>query len=207
MTAVPPPADRPPTIPSAPAGWAAPAIDAVLVDAATLQARVRELGAAITVHYAHRAGPLVLVGVLKGVTYFMADLMRAISLPVQIDFLTITRYGPHTRGTGQVRLLQDLELPIAGCEVVLVEDVIDTGLPQGYLLRLLRARRPASLTVCTLLDRQSVRLLDIPLAYVGFTIPDRFVVGYGLDYREQYRNLPYIGVLKPDAAHPVGYWS
>lgn len=206
MPAAPPPADLP-AAPVAPASWAAPAIAEVLIDAATLQARVRELGAALTAHYARRAGPLVLVGVLKGVTYFMADLLRAIDLPAQMDFLTITRYGPHTRGAGQVRLLQDLELSIAGCEVVLVEDVIDTGLPQGYLLRLLRARRPASLAVCTLLDRQSVRLLDIPLAYVGFVIPDRFVVGYGLDYQEHYRNLPYIGVLNPDAAPPVGYWS
>jgi hypoxanthine phosphoribosyltransferase len=179
----------------------------VLFDAATVQNRVRELGAALTAHYAPRPGPLVLVGVLKGVAYFMADLIQAIDLPVLVDFMTITRYGPHTRGAGQVRLLQDLELSIAGCEVVLVEDVIDTGLPQGYLLRQLRARGPAGLAVCALLDRQSVRLLDLPLDYVGFAIPDRFVVGYGLDYQEQYRNLPYIGLLHPDRAPPVGYWS
>jgi hypoxanthine phosphoribosyltransferase len=187
--------------------WAAATISEVLIDAPALRHRVQELGAAITAAYAASAQPLVLVGVLKGVAYFMADLVRAIDLPVLVDFMTITRYGPRTRGSGQVRLLQDLELPIAGCAVLLVEDVIDTGLPQGYLLRLLRSRQPASVAVCSLLDRQSVRLLDLPLAYVGFVIPDRFVVGYGLDYQEQYRNLPYIGVLRADHAPATGYWS
>jgi hypoxanthine phosphoribosyltransferase len=189
------------------AEWAAGAVSEVLIDAESLQRRVRELGAAITAAYAGRDRPLVLVGVLKGVAYFMADLSRAIDLPLALDFMTITRYGPHTRGSGQVRLLQDLAQPIAGCDVLLVEDVIDTGLPQGYLLRLLRARDPASLAVCTLLDRQSVRLIDIPLAHVGFQIPDRFVIGYGLDYQDLGRNLPYIAVLQPSDGPGTGYWS
>jgi hypoxanthine phosphoribosyltransferase len=187
--------------------WAGATVSEVLIDAAALQQRVRALGAAITATYAGRDRPLVLVGVLKGVAYFMADLSRAIDLPLALDFMTITRYGPHTRGTGQVRLLQDLAEPIAGCDVLLVEDVIDTGLPQGYLLRLLRARDPASLAVCTLLDRQSVRLIDIPLAHVGFQIPDRFVIGYGLDYQDLGRNLPYIAVLQPPDGPGTGYWS
>jgi len=186
--------------------WAADAVSEVLIDPGTLQRRVQELGAAITAAYAGRSAALILVGVLTGGAYFLADLTRAIDLPHALDFLAISRYGSSERGAGQVRLLQDLELPIGGCDVLLVEDVIDTGLPQGYLLRLLRSRAPASLALCTLLDRQSVRLLDLPLAHVGFTIPDRFVVGYGLDYQEAYRNLPYIGVLAPGQA-TGSYWA
>ena len=187
--------------------WAVPHMQEVLIDAPRLRTRVRELGAAITAAYAGRPEPLMLVGVLNGVAFFLVDLMAAIDLPVRIDFLSISRYGPQARGAGQVRLLQDLEGPIAGYHVLLVEDVIDTGLPQGYLLRLLRARQPASLAVCALLDRQSVRLLDIPLTFVGFAIPDRFVVGYGLDYQEVYRNLPYIGVPAESVAPATGYWG
>ncbi|HEX6605683.1 MAG TPA: hypoxanthine phosphoribosyltransferase [Chloroflexia bacterium] len=176
------------------------AIAEVLIDEATLQARVRALGAEITARYADGPAP-VLVGVIKGVTFFMADLVRAIDLPVEMDFLAISRYGPHARGSrAAVAVLYDLTTPITGRPVILVEDVIDTGLPVAFLLRMLRARQPASLEVCALLDRQSVRLIDIPLTYVGFRIPDRFVVGYGLDYQEKYRNLPYIGVLRPDHA-------
>lgn len=142
--------------------------------------------------------PLLLVGVLKGVVPFMADLMRALpgDLPVSVDFLAIAPYGPQTRQGGSVRVIKDLDEDISGRHVLVVEDIIDTGLTLGYLLKLLRGRSPASLRVCTLLDRASVRLIDIRLAYVGFEIPDQFVVGYGLDYKEHYRNLPYIGVLK-----------
>jgi len=176
------------------------AIGEVLIDAPTLQARVRTLGAEITARYADGPAP-VLVGVIKGVTFFMADLVRAIDLPLEMDFLAISRYGPHARGSrAAVAVLYDLTTPITGRPVVLVEDVIDTGLPVAFLLRMLHARQPASLEVCALLDRQSVRLIDIPLTYVGFRIPDRFVVGYGLDYQEKYRNLPYIGVLRPEQA-------
>ena len=128
----------------------------------------------------------------------MSDLMRAIptDLPVSVDFLAITPYGPDTRHTGGVRVIKDLDEPITERHVLLVEDIVDTGLTLGYIMKLLRSRQPASLRVCTLLDRASVRLLDVPLAYIGFDIPDQFVVGYGLDYKERYRNLPYIGVMR-----------
>lgn len=172
----------------------------VLIPEAALRARVQTLGAAITARYAEGPPP-VLVGVLRGVAVFMADLIRAVDLPAEMDFMAISRYGPQVRGQGGgVRIVHDLETPITGRRVIVVEDVIDTGLPLSFVLRMLRARQPASLEVCTLLDRDSVRLIDIPLAYVGFQIPDRFVVGYGLDYHERYRNLPYIGILRPDLA-------
>ena len=167
-----------------------------------LVARTHELADDIAAYYRgldiSHDNPLHLVGVLKGVVPFMADLMRAIplDLPVSVDFLSLLPYGPDTRQTGGVRVIKDLDEPITGRHVLLVEDIIDTGLTLGYLMRLLRARQPASLRVCTLLDRASVRLIDIHLAHVGFEIPDQFVVGYGLDYKERYRNLPYIGVLK-----------
>src|SRR5205085_2108389 len=161
--------------------------------------RTHELAEAIAEDYRSRGiteeSPLHLVGVLKGVVPFMSDLMRAIPLdvPVSVDFLAIAPYGPDTRQTGVARVIKDLDEPIANRHVLLVEDIIDTGLTLGFLMRMLRAKQPASLRVCTLLDRSSVRVIDIHLAYVGFEIPDQFVVGYGLDYKERYRNLPYIG--------------
>jgi hypoxanthine phosphoribosyltransferase len=172
--------------------------------------RTNELAWAIAEDYrglgVSHENPLHMIGVLKGVVPFMADLMRAIpdDVPVSLDFLSIAPYGPETRHNSGVRLIKDLDEPIAGRHVLLVEDIIDTGLTLGYLMRMLRGRQPASLRVCTLLDRTSVRLIDVPLAYVGFEIPDHFVVGYGLDYKERYRNLPYIGVLKTPAAAAPG---
>ena len=167
-----------------------------------LQSRVGELADEIARDY-NRLGvtpekPLHLIGVLKGVVPFISDLMRAMpsDMPVSVDFMAISPYGPDTRQHGGVRVIKDLEDPITGRHVLLVEDVVDTGLTLGYILKLLRGRHPASLRVCTLLDRASVRLLDLRLAYIGFDIPDRFVVGYGLDVKELYRNLPYIGILK-----------
>jgi hypoxanthine phosphoribosyltransferase len=171
---------------------------------AEIRDRVRELADTIAADYRmldiSPEHPLHLVGVLKGVVPFISDLMRALPLdiPVSVDFLSIASYGPQTRDQGGVRVLKDLDEPITGRHVLVVEDVVDTGLTLGYLLKLLRGRQPQSLRVCTLLDRESVRLLDLRLQYVGFPIPDQFVVGYGLDYRERYRNLPYIGVLPPD---------
>jgi hypoxanthine phosphoribosyltransferase len=171
---------------------------------AEIHARVRELADIIATDYRlldiSPERPLHLVGVLKGVVPFISDLMRALPLdiPVSVDFLSIASYGPQTREQGGVRVLKDLDEPVTGRHVLVVEDVVDTGLTLGYLLKLLRGRQPESLRVCTLLDRESVRLLDLRLQYVGFPIPDQFVVGYGLDYRERYRNLPYIGVLPPD---------
>ena len=171
-----------------------------------LQSRIGEIAYDIAQDYRNLGvtpeQPLHLVGVLKGVVPFMADLMRALppDIPVSVDFLAIMPYGPQTR-QGSVRLLKDLEDPITDRHVLVVEDVVDTGLTLGYLMKMLRGRQPASLRVCTLLDRASVRLLDLRMAYVGFEIPDHFVVGYGLDSREHYRNLPYIGVLKDRDTH------
>jgi len=169
----------------------------VLLTPEQIQQRVAELGQAITLDYAGRA-PL-LVGVLKGVVFFMADLLRAIPLPVEVDFLAVASYSPETRNRGKVRLVKDLEADISGRHVLFVEDVIDTGLTLNYLLSTLRARQPASLEVCVLFDKPEKRLIDIPLKYKGFNLPDRFVVGYGLDHRERYRNLPFVGILKATA--------
>jgi hypoxanthine phosphoribosyltransferase len=169
----------------------------VLISESELQQRVAELGAQISKDYAGR-NPL-LVGVLKGVVFFMADLLRAIRIPVEVDFIAISSYSVEARNQGLVRLVKDLEIPLTGRHVLFVEDVIDTGLTLNYLLRTLRMRQPASLEVCVLFNKMQQRLIDIPLKYKGFDIPDRFVVGYGLDHREKYRNLPFVGILKPDA--------
>jgi len=136
------------------------------------------------------------VGVLKGSLVFLADLMRAIPLPVSYDFVAISSYGAETQTTGQVRLIKDLDSPIHGRQVLVVEDIYDTGLTLSYLLGLLRQREPASLRVCTLLAKPARRQVELDIAYCGFEIPDRFVVGYGLDYAERYRNLPFIAVLQ-----------
>ncbi len=160
-----------------------------------IAARVADLGREIARDYAGRS-PL-LISVLKGAVYFVTDLSRAIEIPVSLDFMAITSYGSARAQSGVVRLIKDLDVEITGRPVVLVEDIIDTGLTAGYLLRLLQARAPASLQICTLLDRPRRRILGaLPIAYRGFEIPDRFVVGYGLDFRERYRQLPFIGVLK-----------
>jgi hypoxanthine phosphoribosyltransferase len=174
-------------------------IQEVLLTADEVQRRVRELGEAISRDYVG-LNPL-LVGVLKGITIFMADLLRAITIPVEVDFIAVSSYSAETRNKGVVRLVKDLETPIAGRHVLFVEDVIDTGLSLNYLLRTLQARGPASLEVCVLFNKPKHRLIDIPLKYKGMDLPDRFVVGYGLDYREHYRNLPFVGVLKPEALH------
>jgi hypoxanthine phosphoribosyltransferase len=187
-----------------PDGTAAPRVPVIdpFITEEEIQSRVGELADEISRDY-RRLGvtpdkPLHMIGVLKGVVPFISDLMRAMppDMPVSVDFMAITPYGPDTRQHGGVRVIKDLEDPITGRHVLLVEDVVDTGLTLGYILKLLRGRHPASLRVCTLLDRASVRLLDLRLAYIGFDIPDRFVVGYGLDVKELYRNLPYIGIMK-----------
>jgi hypoxanthine phosphoribosyltransferase len=158
--------------------------------------RVAELGAQVSSDYAG-LNP-VLVGVLKGVTFFMSDLLREISIPVRMDYMAISRYSPQQRTKGPVRLIKDLDIAVERQHILFVEDVIDTGLTLSYLLRLLRARGPASLRVCTLFDKPQHRLAAIPLDYVGFALPDRFVVGYGLDFREAYRHLPYVAELTPE---------
>jgi len=168
----------------------------VLLSESQIAAKVAELGRQITIDYAGRE--LTLVSVLKGSLPFMADLMRAIEIPVRIDLMEVSSYGGlTTESSGLVRILKDLSASIDGRDVLLVEDIIDTGLTLNYLLRYLRGKNPRSLRICALLDKPARRLVDIGIDYVGFTIPDQFVVGYGLDYGELYRNLRYVGVLRP----------
>lgn len=168
----------------------------VLFTEAEIRGRVAELGAQISHDYAG-VNPVV-IGVLKGVVFFMSDLLRVITVPVRVDYMAISRYAPQSATKGAVRLIKDLEEAVEGQHLLFVEDVIDTGLTLSYLLRVLRARGPASLQVCTLFDKPQHRLAEIPLRYVGFTLPDRFVVGYGLDYKEAYRHLPYVAELKAE---------
>lgn len=175
-------------------------ISAILFSAEQIEQKVSELGAQISRDYAG-LNPL-LVGVLKGVFPFMADLTRSITIPVEVDFMAIASYSPESRQQGVVRLQKDLEQPIEGRHVLFVEDVIDTGLTLNYVLRQLSSRRPASLHVCTMFDKGSRRLINVPIRYKGFALPDRFVVGYGLDYRESFRNLPFVGVLKAGVINP-----
>ncbi len=169
----------------------------VLLSETQIQERIRALGTQISRDYSGTT-PL-LVSVLKGALYFMADLTRAITIPITMDFMAITSYGDETTPSGAVRLIKDLDEKITGRHVLLVEDIIDTGLTADYLLRTLRARDPARLRICTLLDKTARRIVDtLPIQYRGFEVPDAFVVGYGLDYRQLYRNLPFIGILKPE---------
>lgn len=177
-------------------GFAASAIEAVLVDRAAIQRRIDELGAAIDRDY--RGREIHIVSVLRGSMTVVADLLRAIRGPVSVDFIAVSSYGPGARHHGTVRLIKDLDQPIEGKDVLVLEDIIDTGLTLSYILRILRSRKPATLEIGTFLDKPARRLIDFPLRYVGFTVPDRFVVGYGLDYQGQYRNLPYIATLKPE---------
>jgi hypoxanthine phosphoribosyltransferase len=171
-------------------------VEQVLVSEEQIAAKVAELGRQISEAYTGRE--LTLVSVLKGSLPFMADLMRAISIPVRIDLMEVSSYGGvTTESSGLVRILKDLSASIDGRDVLLVEDIIDTGLTLNYLLRYLRGKNPRSLRICALLDKPARRLVDIPIDYIGFTIPDQFVVGYGLDYGELYRNLRYVGVLRP----------
>jgi len=169
----------------------------VLVSEDQLRLKVAELGARLSADYADR--PLTLVSVLKGSLPFMADLMRAITIPLTIDLMEVSSYGGAvTETSGLVRILKDLSATIEGKDVVIVEDIIDTGLTLNYLMRYLRGKNPHSLRICALLDKPARRLVDIDIDYRGFSIPDRFVIGYGLDYGEFYRNLPFIGVLRPE---------
>ena len=170
-------------------------VEEVLLSGEAVQARVAELGAELARDYASRDP--VLVSVLKGSINFLADLVRAMPIPLSIDLMEVSSYGASTESSGQVRILKDLSTSISGREVIVVEDIIDTGLTLNYLLRYLHDKGPASIRICCLLDKPARRLAEIEIDYRGFTIPDRFVIGYGLDYGERYRNLPYIGVLRP----------
>jgi hypoxanthine phosphoribosyltransferase len=168
----------------------------VLIDEATLRARIVELGGEVSSDYAGR--DLLLVGVLKGAVFFMADLMRELTVSCEIDFMAISSYGAATDSSGVVRILKDLDINVSGRDVLVVEDIIDSGLTLSYLMRNLRARKPATLEIAALLTKPERREIDVPVRYVGFEIPNRFVIGYGLDFAERYRNLPYVAVLHPD---------
>lgn len=172
-------------------------IKEVLVSTEALANRVRELGEEISADYADR--DILMVGVLRGAVIFMADLARAISRPVAIDFMAVSSYGASTHSSGVVRILKDLDEEVEGKHVLIVEDIIDSGLTLKYLYENLKSRKPASIKVCALLSKPSRRKVNVPVDYTGFTIPDYFAVGYGLDYAEKYRNLPFVGVLKPEA--------
>jgi hypoxanthine phosphoribosyltransferase len=171
-------------------------VSEILIDEDRLRARIVELGEEISADYAGR--DLLLLGVLKGAVFFMADLMRTLTIPCEIDFMAISSYGAQTDSSGVVRILKDLDINIEGRHVLVVEDIIDSGLTLSYLMRNLEAREPASLEVCALLTKPDRREIDVPVRYIGFEIPNRFVIGYGLDFAERYRNLPYVGVLDMD---------
>ncbi|MGC9964385.1 MAG: hypoxanthine phosphoribosyltransferase [Syntrophobacteraceae bacterium] len=168
----------------------------VLISAEAIQKRVAEMGGEVGA--AFRGVLPLLVGVLKGCALFMSDLVRHIGIPLEMDFICLTGYGGAGRPSGAARITKDLDSAIEGRDVLLVEGIIDTGMTAGYLLRNLEARQPRSIRVCTLLDKPARRIVDIPIAFRGFQVPDRFVVGYGLDFRQLYRNLPYLGVLSDD---------
>jgi len=175
-----------------------PAIGETLVSAEELQRRVGELSAEVSADYEGR--DLVLIGVLKGAVLFLADLMRQLTVACEVDFMAVSSYGSATDSSGVVRILKDLEAPIEGRDVLVVEDIIDSGLTLQYLVRNLRARAPGSLEICALLTKPERRRVELPIRYVGFEIPNRYVVGYGLDYAQRYRNLSYVAVLNEQ--HP-----
>ncbi len=170
------------------------AIGEILVQADDLQRRVRELGAAITKDY--EGQDLLLICVLKGAVFFLSDLMREIDLPCEVDFMAVASYGSATDSSGVVRILKDLDDSIEGRDVLIVEDIVDSGLTLQYLMRNLKARNPASIEVCALLTKPDRRKADVPARYIGFEIPNRFVIGYGLDHAERHRNLPYVAALE-----------
>lgn len=171
-----------------------PAIGPILVQQDDLARRVRALGEEITADYTGRE--VLLIGVLKGALFFLSDLMRQIEVPCEVDFMALASYGSSTDSSGVVRILKDLDAPIAGRDVLLVEDIVDSGLTLSYLLRNLAARDPATLEVCALLTKPERRKVELPIRYVGFEIPNRFAIGYGLDHAERYRNLSYVAALE-----------
>lgn len=170
-------------------------IEKVLLSEDAIRRRILELGEQITADYAGKE--ILMIGVLRGAVVFMADLARAVNVPVSIDFMAVSSYGSGTQSSGVVRIIKDLDEDITGQEVLVVEDIVDTGLTLTYLFENLKSRNPASIRLCTLLNKPDRRKIAVEIDYNGFTIPDQFVVGYGLDYGERYRNLPFIGILKP----------
>ena len=174
-----------------------PDIESVMISDEQIQQRVRELGAQISADYEGQT--VLLVAVLRGAAIFLADLSRAMTVPVELDFMAVSSYGSSTKSSGVVRILKDLDEQIEGRNVLVVEDILDTGLTLKYLLKNLASRKPAGLEVVTLLNKEGKQRVPISCKYSGFSVPDEFVVGYGLDFAERYRNLPYIGVLRPSA--------
>jgi len=168
-------------------------IGEILVQADELQHRIKEMAAEVSRDY--RGRDLLLIGVLKGAVFFLADLMRELDVPCEVDFMAVSSYGSSTDSSGVVRILKDLDAPLEGRNVLIVEDIVDSGLTLQYLMRTLEARNPASIEVCALLTKPERRKVDTPARYVGFEIPDKFAIGYGLDYAERYRNLPYVATL------------
>lgn len=171
-------------------------VESVLLSAEELAKRIEEIGSEITADYAGKE--ILMIGVLRGAVVFMADLARAIKVPVAIDFMAVSSYGAGTSSSGVVRILKDLDEDVAGKHVLVVEDIIDSGLTLNYLLDNLKSRKPASIKLCTLLNKPERRKVNVNIDYNGFDVPDYFVIGYGLDYAEKYRNLPFIGILKPE---------
>ena len=168
----------------------------VLLSEDEIREKVRELGGKITADY--KNSNLMLVTVLKGAVVFLADLMRQIDVPAEIDFMVVPSYGSGVKSSGVVKIVKDLDVPLAGKDILIVEDILDSGLTLSYIKELLESRGPRSIRIATLLDKPSRRKVDLQADYIGFSVPDEFVIGYGLDYDEKYRNLPYIGILKPE---------
>jgi hypoxanthine phosphoribosyltransferase len=173
------------------------AIGQILVGTEDLDRRIAELGDEISRDYEGK--DLLLVGILKGAVLFLSDLLRRIEVPAEVDFMAVASYGTATKSSGVVQILKDLEEAIEGRDVLIVEDIVDTGLTLRYLLETLESRNPRSLGVCALLSKRDARIVEVPVEYVGFEIPNKFVVGYGLDYQQRYRGLPYVGVLNPES--------
>ena len=168
----------------------------VLLSEDEIREKVRELGGKITADY--KNSNLMLVTVLKGAVVFLADLMRQIDVPAEIDFMVVSSYGSGVKSSGVVKIVKDLDVPLAGKDILIVEDILDSGLTLSYIKELLESRGPRSIRIATLLDKPSRRKVDLQADYIGFSVPDEFVIGYGMDYDEKYRNLPYIGILKPE---------
>jgi len=169
-------------------------IESVLISEEQLKAKVSELGKQISKDY--QGKDLLLVSILKGACVFLSDLMRAVDIPIAIDFMCVSSYGKGTTTQGRAKIIKDLDVDIAGKDVLIVEDILDSGVTLSHVMEILRSRGPASLKLCSLLEKPERHRVEVPLDYVGFVVPDEFVVGYGLDYAERYRNLPYVGVLK-----------
>lgn len=168
----------------------------VLLSTEDIEKRVKELGAQISSEY--KGKKLLLISILKGSVVFLADLMRNLDIPVQIDFMVVSSYGSGVKTSGVVKIIKDLDISLEGMDILIVEDILDSGMTLSYIKELLQGRNPSSIKIVTLLDKPERRKVDLKGDYVGFSVPDEFVVGYGLDYDEKYRNLPYIGVLKPE---------